>query len=181
MPSARHPHVVEVGGTRMACYTADDKDGLTPEGNCTNPHPHRGHVRYLDEEGGPRRVFCSGEGAGRGAQAHQALLTVTGASPAGPLPPPNRPAVCAHDVRGPLRQACCCCGACDHIDFRVPDEVWAMAVPLGLAGGHVCLRCFDALAAERQVNYGDALSEVCFVGYGATVGFTVATVVNAPY
>lgn len=47
----------------------------------------------------------------------------------------DRPAVCAHDVRGPLRQACCCCGACDHLDFRFTDEAWRAVIPVSLDGG----------------------------------------------
>lgn len=84
---------------------------------------------------------------------------------------PDRPAICVHDVRGPLRQACCCCGACDHIDYRVTDDAWLAVVPEQLTGAHVCLRCFDAMAAERGVNYADTLTELCFVGDAASFSF----------
>lgn len=85
-----------------------------------------------------------------------------------PLTAPSRPAVCSHDVRAPFRQACCCCGACDHIDFRVTDEVWADVVPAPISGGHVCLRCFDAMAAETGIDYAQHLSRVDFVGDAAS-------------
>ena len=85
--------------------------------------------------------------------------------------PPGRAAVCAHDVRGHLRQACCCCGVCDHIDFRVTDAAWAAVVPSQFDGAHICLRCFDALAAERGVDYAAALSELYFVGDAACISF----------
>lgn len=86
-------------------------------------------------------------------------------------PPPLRQPVCAHDVRGSFRQACSCCGACDHVDFRVTDEAWADVVPADLDGTHVCLRCFDALAAEAGVNYAESLTELHFVGDAAVFRF----------
>jgi hypothetical protein len=92
--------------------------------------------------------------------------------------PPARPAMCPHDVRGPLRQACCCCGACDHLDFRVTNEAWTAVVPADLDGGHVCLRCFDALAAERGVNYAKALTVMCFVGDAAVLTFAPISAVS---
>ena len=52
----------------------------------------------------------------------------------------------------------------DHIDFRVSDRVWHAVVPEWLDGGHVCLRCFDAFAAEAGVPYAKELERVDFVG-----------------
>lgn len=92
--------------------------------------------------------------------------------------PPERPAVCAHDVRGHLRQVCCCCGACDHLDFRVTNEAWAAVIPRAMDGAHICLRCFDAMAAERGVSYADSLTELCFVGDAAVFGFRPVSAVS---
>ncbi len=92
--------------------------------------------------------------------------------------PPQREAVCTHDVRGPNRRACCCCGVCDHLDFRVTDDAWEAVVPDELAGAHVCLRCFDALAAERGVNYATALTEMHFVGDAACLSFRPVSAIS---
>ena len=91
---------------------------------------------------------------------------------------PARPAVCVHDVRGSLRQACCCCGACDHLDFRVTDDAWAAVVPTEFGGAHVCLRCFDAMAASRGVDYAASLTEMCFVGDAAVFGFLPSSAIS---
>ena len=79
--------------------------------------------------------------------------------PEGGEPPP-----CPHVVFQPQRQSCHCCGAQDHIDFRVSDRAWAAIIPERLRTANVCLRCFDAFAAETGVAYAKDLTEVCFVG-----------------
>jgi hypothetical protein len=92
--------------------------------------------------------------------------------------PPERSAVCRHDIRGHLRQACCCCGACDHIDYRVTDAAWSAVVPAELTRAHVCLRCFDALAAETGWDYAADLQVVWFVGDRASVELVPVSAVS---
>lgn len=91
-------------------------------------------------------------------------------------PPP--PWVCTHSQHQPERQWCVCCGAQDHLDFRVSDEVWCAVVPDAL-DGHVCLRCFDALAAERRIRYAHSLHDVVFVGYRGCFRFEPVSALDA--
>ncbi len=62
--------------------------------------------------------------------------------------PPARLPACRHDHHQPFRQACCCCGVQDHIDFRVSDRAWHAVVPEWLDG----------------VPYAKELERVDFVG-----------------
>jgi hypothetical protein len=80
------------------------------------------------------------------------------------LDPPSRAATCRHDRREPHRQTCHCCGVQDHIDFRVSDGCWRRVVPARFQTVHICLRCFDAFAAENHEPYAHDLERVDFVG-----------------
>ena len=62
-------------------------------------------------------------------------------------------------------ERCKMCGRRDKFSFNVSDEIWAAVIPEPMQGYAVCLGCFDALAAQKGVNYaGDIDTEVVFGG-----------------
>src|SRR5438045_2077340 len=85
---------------------------------------------------------------------------------------------CPHDEWQPFRQACHCCGIQDHFDFRVTDEVWAKVIPERFQTAPICLRCFDAFAAERDIAYATELHRLDFVGDRGTFGFVPVVAVD---
>jgi hypothetical protein len=93
--------------------------------------------------------------------------------------PPTRSEVCPHDRFRPERQSCHCCGIQDHFDFRVSDEIWTAVTPLPLATLPVCLRCFDAFAAQADVAYANALTRVDFVGDRGSFTFVPEVALDA--
>lgn len=75
-------------------------------------------------------------------------------------------------------QTCKSCGRRDKFNFHIPDETWAKVVPIELDGKVVCLSCFDDLAVAQGISYADKISEVCFVGDGATIIFSIANALS---
>lgn len=71
------------------------------------------------------------------------------------------------------RQKCKVCGQADGFDFHVPDEIWEAAVPARWRKRVVCLRCFDAFARQRGVDYSTSLRALCFVGEQAAIELRV--------
>lgn len=63
-----------------------------------------------------------------------------------------------------LRQKCKVCGQADGFSFHVPDEVWKTVVPERWQDRVVCLRCFDAFAKQKEVDYSTSLQVLCFAG-----------------
>ena len=54
-------------------------------------------------------------------------------------------------------QRCKMCGRRDKLGFHVADEIWAAVIPEPMQGFVACLLCFDALAAQKDVDYAPAL------------------------
>ena len=58
------------------------------------------------------------------------------------------------------------CKACGRVDV-VPEE---------LRGLVVCLRCFDAFAARKRIDYADQLEDIGFAGMRESFGLRVQSV-----
>ena len=67
-------------------------------------------------------------------------------------------------LKGWEGQVCKACGRVDVVHFKVPDLLWEAVVPEELRGLVVCLRCFDAFAAQRRIDYADHLANIGFTG-----------------
>ena len=67
-----------------------------------------------------------------------------------------------YDLDGIPIQTCQMCGTCDGYDFHVPDLLWKKVTRQ--EDGVLCLKCFDKFATERNVDYMEHLTEMCFVG-----------------
>ena len=72
-------------------------------------------------------------------------------------------------------QVCKACGRVDVVHFRVPDWLWKLVVPEELRGLVVCLRCFDAFAAQRRIDYADKLEDIGFAGMRESFDLRVTT------
>ena len=76
------------------------------------------------------------------------------------------------------RQRCKVCGNADKLNFDLPDEIWAAAVPEEYRDRVVCLSCFDDFARERQVAYAGYLTTLYFAGDRASLVLHVAVAVD---
>ncbi len=74
-----------------------------------------------------------------------------------------------------MQQTCKMCGQPDKFDFQVPDELWREVVPKDYQSLAVCLYCFDEEAAAKGLDFAAALTELCFVGRSACLGFRISS------
>ena len=74
-----------------------------------------------------------------------------------------------------MQQTCKMCGQPDKFDFHVPDELWRSVVPPEYQTFVVCLYCFDEEAAAKDVNFATAVTELCFAGRSACLGFQISS------
>jgi len=51
------------------------------------------------------------------------------------------------------QQTCKVCGRKDKFNFNVQNEIWHEIVPPIFQNSVVCLSCFDAFAALKNINY----------------------------
>ena len=79
-------------------------------------------------------------------------------------------------LRGWEGQVCKACGRVDIIHYHVPDWLWEYIVPEELRGLVVCLRCFDAFAARKRIDYADHLANIGFAGMRESFGLRVQSV-----
>ena len=78
-------------------------------------------------------------------------------------------------------QRCKVCGRRDKLGFHVTDEVWAAVVPEPMQGYVACLSCFDALAAQKGIDYGPALhKKLWFAGDAVSFDLKVSKPVSRP-
>lgn len=70
-----------------------------------------------------------------------------------------------------MRQTCKVCKRKDKFDFHVPDEIWEAIVPPIFRGLVVCLECFDAFAADKNIDYARHLKVLYFTGDKAAIEF----------
>ena len=78
-------------------------------------------------------------------------------------------------LRGWEGQVCKACGRVDVVHYQVPDLLWEAVVPEELRGLVMCLRCFDAFAAAKRIDYADQLQDVGFAGMRESFGLRVTT------
>jgi len=80
--------------------------------------------------------------------------------------------------RDKQRQTCKVCDKKDKFDFYVSEEIWEAVVPPEFRNRVVCLACFDNFAFDKNINYADALMDLCFAGDQASFSFSIKTAVN---
>jgi len=78
-------------------------------------------------------------------------------------------------LKGWEGQVCKACGRVDVVHYQVPNELWVDVVPEELRGLVVCLRCFDAFAARKRIDYADYLANVGFTGMRESFDLRVTT------
>ena len=61
-------------------------------------------------------------------------------------------------------ERCKMCGKRDKFSFQVSDEIWAAVIPEPMQGYVACLACFDALAAQKGVNYANDIDTAVVFG-----------------
>jgi len=62
----------------------------------------------------------------------------------------------------PQKQTCKVCGRKDKFNFNVQKETWEEIVPPMFQNNVVCLSCFDAFAALKNINY--SIDSLYFAG-----------------
>jgi len=79
-------------------------------------------------------------------------------------------------LKGWEGQVCKACGRVDVVHYQVPNELWVDVVPRELRHLVVCLRCFDAFAAEKRIDYADHLANIGFAGMRESFDLKVQSV-----
>ena len=78
-------------------------------------------------------------------------------------------------LKGWQGQVCKVCGRVDVVHYQVPNELWVDVVPEELRGLVVCLRCFDAFAAQKRIDYADQLMDIGFAGMRESFGLRMVS------